>query len=114
MDDLLCVRGGERFCDRDRHTIISLALGTGLRLAQIIGLNVSDVFAPDDTPRIRVRVRKEIAKGARAAGIEPASTFQIEGLRRLTSDDAVQPAPSYLPYGRQFVAPTQAATHGLE
>jgi integrase len=32
------------------HTIISLALGTGLRLAEIVGLNVGDVFAPDGTP----------------------------------------------------------------
>jgi integrase len=37
------------------HTIISLALGTGLRLAEIVGLNVGDVFAPDGTPRVRVR-----------------------------------------------------------
>jgi integrase len=51
------------------HTIISLALGTGLRLAEIVGLNVGDVFAPDGTPRVRVRVRKEIAKGGRAADV---------------------------------------------
>ena len=38
------------------HTIISLALGTGLRLAEIVGLNVGDVFAPDGIPRVRVRV----------------------------------------------------------
>ncbi len=49
------------------HTIISLALGTGLRLAEIVGLDVGDVFSPDGTPRVRVRVRKEIAKGHRAA-----------------------------------------------
>ena len=35
------------------HTIISLALGTGLCLAEIVGLDVSDVFAPDGTPRVR-------------------------------------------------------------
>jgi integrase len=29
------------------HTIISLALGTGLRLAEIVGLDVGDVFTPD-------------------------------------------------------------------
>ena len=51
------------------HTIISLALGTGLRLAEIVGLDVGDVFAPDGTPRVRVRVRKEIAKGGRAADV---------------------------------------------
>ena len=51
------------------HTIISLALGTGLRLAEIVGLNIGDVFAPDGTTRVRVRVRKEIAKGGRAADV---------------------------------------------
>jgi integrase len=51
------------------HVIISLALGTGLRLAEIVGLNVGDVFAPNGTPRARVRVRKEIAKGGRAADV---------------------------------------------
>ena len=40
------------------HTIISLALGTGLRLAEIVGLDVGDVFTPDGTPRVQVRVRK--------------------------------------------------------
>ena len=51
------------------HTIISVALGTGLRLAEVVGLNVGDVFAPDGMPRLRVRVRKEIAKGGRAADV---------------------------------------------
>ena len=53
---------------RDR-TIISLALGTGLRLAEIVGLDVGDVFALDGTPRVRVRVRATIAKGGRAADV---------------------------------------------
>ena len=51
------------------HTIISLALGTGLRLAEIVGLDVGDVFAADGTPRVRVRVRAAIAKGDRAADV---------------------------------------------
>jgi integrase len=51
------------------HTIISLALGTGLRLAEIVGLDVGDVFVPDGTPRVRVRVRAAIAKGGRAADV---------------------------------------------
>jgi integrase len=51
------------------HTIISLALGTGLRLAEIVGLDVGDVFAPDGMPRVRVRVRSAIAKGGRAADV---------------------------------------------
>ncbi|MGH9317688.1 MAG: site-specific integrase, partial [Thermoanaerobaculia bacterium] len=51
------------------HLIYSLALGTGLRLAEIVGLNVGDVFAPDGTPRSRVRVRPEIAKGGRSGDV---------------------------------------------
>ncbi len=51
------------------HTIFSMALGTGLRLAELVGLNVGDVFAPEGTPRVRVRIRPEIAKGGRAADV---------------------------------------------
>ncbi len=51
------------------HVVISLALGTGLRLAEIVGMDVGDVFAPDGTPRVRVRVRREIAKGGRVADV---------------------------------------------
>jgi integrase len=51
------------------HLIISLALGTGLRLAEIVGLNVGDVYAAVGTPRVRVRIRKEIAKGGRTADV---------------------------------------------
>jgi integrase len=51
------------------HTIFSLALGTGLRLGEIVGLNVGDVYHPDGTPRTRVRLRREIAKGGRAGDV---------------------------------------------
>src|SRR2546422_362227 len=59
------------------HAIYSLALGTGLRLAELVGQNVSDVFAPDGTPRSRVRIRPEIAKGGRVT--EVASTGRSGG-----------------------------------
>jgi len=51
------------------HLIFSLALGTGLRLAEIVGLNVGDVFFPDGTPKTRVRLRAEIAKGGRVGDL---------------------------------------------
>jgi integrase/recombinase XerC len=51
------------------HLVFSLALGTGLRLAEIVGLNVGDVFFPDGTPRTRVRLRAEITKGGRAGDL---------------------------------------------
>jgi integrase len=51
------------------HLLFSLALGTGLRLAEIVGLDVGDVFFPDGTPRERVRLRAVIAKRHRAADV---------------------------------------------
>ena len=54
---------------RRDHLIISLALGTGLRLGESVGLNVGDVFAPNGTPKIRVRIRREIAKRGRAGDV---------------------------------------------
>jgi integrase len=51
------------------HVIISLALGTGLRLAEIVGLNVGDVYGTRGVVKSRVRIRKEIAKGGRAADV---------------------------------------------
>ncbi len=51
------------------HVIYSLALGTGLRLGELVGFNVGDVFAPDGSPKTRVRVRPEIAKRGRAGDV---------------------------------------------
>ena len=36
------------------HTVISVALGTGLRLAEIVGLDVGDVYRDDATVRTRL------------------------------------------------------------
>jgi integrase len=51
------------------HLTISIALGTGLRLGELVGLDVGDVYLPTGEPRVRVRIRKEIAKGGRAADV---------------------------------------------
>ncbi len=59
---------GTRRNPRD-HLIYSLALGTGLRLAEIVGLDVGDVYTPDGRPRHRVRLRPEIAKNGRAGDV---------------------------------------------
>src|SRR5512139_233819 len=50
-------------------TIFSLALGTGLRLGEIVGLNVGDTYFDNGTARTRVRLRREIAKGGRAGDV---------------------------------------------
>ncbi len=51
------------------HLFISLALGTGLRLGEIVGLNVGDVFNGNGRPRTRIRVRQEIAKRGKAGDV---------------------------------------------
>ena len=55
--------------NRRDHLIFSLALGTGLRLAEIVGLNVGDVYGPDGKPKSRFRLRREIAKGGRSSDL---------------------------------------------
>ena len=42
------------------HAIVSLALGTGLRISEIVGLEVGDVYAANGQPKTRVRIRPEI------------------------------------------------------
>lgn len=49
------------------HLLLAIALGTGLRLHEILALNVGDVAHPDGRPRARVRLR--IAKGGRRSDI---------------------------------------------
>jgi len=49
------------------HMILAFALGTGLRLHEILALNVGDVILPDGRPRSRVRLR--VAKGGRTGDI---------------------------------------------
>jgi site-specific recombinase XerC len=56
-------------CNSRDHLIYSLALGTGLRLAEIVGMNVGDVYTPEGKPRNRVRLRAEIAKGGRVGDV---------------------------------------------
>jgi len=59
----------ESACNPRDHLIYSLALGTGLRLAEIVGLNVGDVFSDDGKTRCRIRIRPEIAKGGRTGDV---------------------------------------------
>ncbi len=40
-----------------------------MRLSEITGLNVGDVFFPTGRPRSRVRLRREIAKGGRVGDV---------------------------------------------
>ncbi|MBU2691642.1 MAG: site-specific integrase, partial [Candidatus Eisenbacteria bacterium] len=51
------------------HIIVALALGTGLRLSELVGLNVGDIYFPDGAVRTRIRVRPEIAKRGRTGDV---------------------------------------------
>lgn len=51
------------------HLLYSQTLGTGPRLAEIVGMNVGDVYTPDGKPRNRVRLRAEIAQGGKAGDV---------------------------------------------
>jgi len=56
--------GDDAFRD---HLILAVALGTGLRLHELLALDVGDIALPDGTPRSRVRLR--VAKGDRTGDI---------------------------------------------
>src|SRR6058998_2575951 len=56
-------------CNPRDHLVYSLALGTGLRLAEIVGLNVGDVYIDDGVARTRLKIRPEIAKGGRTGDV---------------------------------------------
>ncbi len=47
------------------HVMISMALGTGLRLGELLGLDVGDVSPDGVRVRTRVKLRVETTKGAR-------------------------------------------------
>ena len=51
------------------HLVVSLAFGTGLRLGELVGLNVGDVFNGNGRPRTRMRIRAEIAKRGKAGDV---------------------------------------------
>jgi len=51
------------------HLLFSLALGTGLRLSELVGLDVGDVFFPTGAPRTRLRIRAAIAKRHHAGDV---------------------------------------------
>ena len=47
------------------HVIFSLALGTGLRLAEIIGLNVGDIYGPGGARAATMRWRSAPSRADR-------------------------------------------------
>jgi site-specific recombinase XerC len=51
------------------HVLFSMALGTGLRLSELLGLNVGDVTLDGKQVCTRIRLRREASKGGRVADV---------------------------------------------
>jgi integrase len=52
--------------DRPREELwMALALGTGLRLSEFVGLDVGDAYVPGGVPRTRIHLRRSVAKRGR-------------------------------------------------
>jgi len=85
------------------HLIYSLSLRTGLRLAEIVGLGVVDVYIDDRTPRTRLRIRPKIAKGGRTGDVFlPDALWWVNSgnsgsTRRDVGRDCSQAIPSSAP-----------------
>ena len=88
------------------HLIYSLALGTGLRLAEIVGLNVGGVYLPEGKPRARIRVRPELVKGGRAADVFLPDSL-LRKLRRFWTCKA-RKGEELQPQGPLFCSQTRA------
>jgi integrase/recombinase XerC len=92
------------------YLLFSLALGTGLRLSELVGLNVADLFFPNGTPRVRVRVRPEIAKRGRSGDVFLPDAL-VPKLRRfwaykLKRGERVSPeAPLFCALSRRRISP---------
>jgi len=79
------------------HLIYSLALGTGLRLAEIVGLNVGDVYTTDGKSKNRVRLRPEIAKNGRAGDVFLPDALTVKFRRFWRHKCAFRPSRSVVP-----------------
>ncbi len=92
------------------HLLMSLALGTGLRLSELVGLDVGDVFFPTGQARQRLRVRPEIAKRHRAgdAFLPDALTPKLVAFWRYKTDRHERleaPAPLFCGQSRRRLSP---------
>jgi site-specific recombinase XerC len=92
------------------HLIFSLALGTGLRLAEIVGLNVGDVYGPDGKPKNRLRLRPELAKGGRSGDVflpdALVAKFRRFWRHKATRREGLQPEdPLFCSQSRRRISP---------
>jgi integrase len=86
-----------------------MALGTGLRLGELVGLNVGDMYFPDGQPKSRIRLRAEIAKGGRVGDVflPAALTRKLEAFWASKTDrrERLDPAsPLFCNQGRRRIS----------
>ena len=97
-------------CNPRDHLIYSLALGTGLRLAEIVGLSMGDVYIDDRAPRKRLRIRPEIAKGGRMGDVFLPDAL-VGKLRRYGERDSCLKIPSSAPSPASASASAASSSH---
>jgi site-specific recombinase XerC len=87
-----------------------LALGTGLRLAEIVGLDVGDVYTPEGKPKNRVRLRPEIAKNGRPGDVFLPDALMVKFRRfwrhKVTRREGLRPEdPLFCSQSRTRISP---------
>ncbi len=92
------------------HLIYSLALGTGLRLAEIVGLNVGDIYTPLGKPKNRIRLRREIAKGGRSSDVFLPDALVVKlrifrRYKRLRGEELEPGGPLFCSQTRKRISP---------
>jgi len=95
------------------HVMFSLALGTGLRLGELLGLNVGDVTGDGVHVRMRVRLRPETTKGGRKGEvflpdrvIEKLTAFL--GWKRMMGESLDADAPLFVSSWGRRLSPRRA------
>jgi len=88
---LLKVTRQHRNGGRD-HLILGLALGTGLRLSEIVGLNAGDLVTPEGRIRGRVRLRPETTKCDRGGEVFIPESLQRKLREYVQAEAARRPA----------------------
>src|SRR6266581_6509094 len=92
------------------HLVYSLALGTGLRLGEIVGLDVGNVYTTDGKPKNRVRLRPEIAKNGRAGDVFLPDALLVKFRRfwrhKATKREGLRPEdPLFCSQSRRRISP---------
>ena len=85
-------------------------MGTGLRLAEIVGVNVGDVYSPTGKPKNRIRLRSEIAKGGRSSDVFLPDSLVVKirrfsGYKRLRGEGLGPGDPLFCSQSRRRISP---------